>query len=325
MRWLVRLVFLTGALRRRPRPAGAPQEDHDPSRRELLSTPGIELGVAALLAGAGLAGAAFGVLIAVWPNTQVLGGAMGLALLLLAAALIVAGKRVVPQETEVEERSIASGESTQEETAELVDGARDGVSRRGLLAGAAGVAGVGLTAGAILPVTAIGPAVGGRIDTAPWRAGRAVVDERGRPISADDLEVGSFLTGFPEGADLRDVGSPVMVLHVDPSTLRLPAGRRDWAPEGYLAYSKICTHAGCAVNMLRDPLYPPGNPAPALVCPCHFSTFDVQRGAAVVFGPAGRPLPQVPLRIDGDRNLVAAGPMSGSVGPAWWGTKRRRA
>jgi ubiquinol-cytochrome c reductase iron-sulfur subunit len=76
------------------------------------------------------------------------------------------------------------------------------------------------------------------------------------------------------------------------------------------------------VSLFRYPLYEPTSDAPALVCPCHYSTFDVRRAAKVTLGPAGRPLPQLPLRIDGRRQLVAGGPLSGSVGPAWWGTQR---
>jgi ubiquinol-cytochrome c reductase iron-sulfur subunit len=89
-----------------------------------------------------------------------------------------------------------------------------------------------------------------------------------------------------------------------------------------MAYSKICTHAGCAISLYRSPLHPSTQPGgPALVCPCHYSTFDVLHAAHVEFGPAGRPLPQLPLAIDSQGNLRAGGAMSGPVGPAWWGTK----
>ncbi len=111
-----------------------------------------------------------------------------------------------------------------------------------------------------------------------------------------------------------------MVVRVDPATLRLPAERAGWAPQGILAYSKICTHAACAISLFRDPLSPSTeSKGPALVCPCHYSTFDVLDGGSVEFGPAGRPLPQLPLTIDSAGVLRAAGPMSGPVGPSWWG------
>ncbi|MCW2984143.1 MAG: ubiquinol-cytochrome c reductase iron-sulfur subunit, partial [Conexibacter sp.] len=182
----------------------------------------------------------------------------------------------------------------------------------------------GALAAAALPITALGPSPAA-LDEAPWRAGKRLVDEEGRPINADALQEGSFITAFPEGADRRELGSPVVVVRVAASTLRLPRDRRGWAPEGLLAYSKICTHAGCAVSLFRKPTDEELSSPPALVCPCHYSTFDVRRAAKPVFGPASRPLPQLPLRLDAERNLVAAGPLSGSVGPAWWGTKGRHA
>jgi nitrite reductase/ring-hydroxylating ferredoxin subunit len=104
--------------------------------------------------------------------------------------------------------------------------------------------------------------------------------------------------------------------------LQLPEERRDWSPQGILAFSKICTHAGCAVSEFRYPKFEPTAPSPAVVCPCHYSTFDVTKGGEVVFGPAGRPLPQLPIAIDQDGNLVAAGGLSGRAGPSWWGVRK---
>jgi ubiquinol-cytochrome c reductase iron-sulfur subunit len=137
------------------------------------------------------------------------------------------------------------------------------------------------------------------------------------------VDLGSFITAFPQGADMRELGSPVVVVRVDPAALRLPAGRADWAPEGLVAYSKICTHAGCAVSLYRSPLdQQTARQGPALVCPCHYSTFDVLQGASVEFGPAGRPLPQLPLSIRADGVLIAGGGFSGPIGPSWWSVRR---
>ena len=92
---------------------------------------------------------------------------------------------------------------------------------------------------------------------------------------------------------------------------------------GILAFSQICTHAGCAVTLFRYPVDEQLSKGPALVCPCHYSTFDVRQAAKPVFGPAGPRRCRScrsPSRADG--TLVAAGPLSGSVGPAWWSVKR---
>lgn len=115
-----------------------------------------------------------------------------------------------------------------------------------------------------------------------------------------------------------------MLIRLPPDVLRVAPGRAGWAPDGYVAYSKICTHAGCALSLYRSPLYPPTEPKPALVCPCHYSTFDPATGGDVVFGPAGRALPQLPLEIGRDGILRAAGSFSGAVGPSWWSVRRRK-
>jgi ubiquinol-cytochrome c reductase iron-sulfur subunit len=130
-----------------------------------------------------------------------------------------------------------------------------------------------------------------------------------------------FITAFPEGVDKDELAAPVILMRLDPGSLDLPEGRQSWAPDGLVAYSKICTHAGCAVGLARQPLYPERSPKPALVCPCHYSTFDPAKGADVIFGPAGRALPQLPLSIESGGALVAAGELSGDVGPAWRGTR----
>jgi ubiquinol-cytochrome c reductase iron-sulfur subunit len=279
------------------------------------------LALVALLALAGLGFVAFAILIAADADPRLLGAVLGAGLASLSAGLIVAGLRVVPQEVAVEERpSLGDAEARAEILDDLRSGA-DGVSRRRLIVAAAGAAGTGLAAAAVLPITSLGP--GSHVlNDSPWRAGIALVDEDGRPVEADAVPVGSFVTAFPEGADRRELGSPVIVVHVDALTLELPAERRSWAPDGLLAFSKICTHAGCAVSLFRHPLNEETSGPPALVCPCHYSTFDVRRAAKVTLGPAGRPLPQLPLRLDAQRRLVAGGPLSGSVGPAWWGTDR---
>jgi ubiquinol-cytochrome c reductase iron-sulfur subunit len=55
-----------------------------------------------------------------------------------------------------------------------------------------------------------------------------------------------------------------------------------------------------------------------LICPCHQSTFDVLDGAQPVFGPAARPLPQLPIQLQADGTFIATGDFSEPVGPAFW-------
>jgi ubiquinol-cytochrome c reductase iron-sulfur subunit len=328
MGWPRRVAAGLAAVIIRRRAEAAAEEPPQPKDHEVVlervapSTPRRELAVAVLLFAAALAFAAFAVAYGLSASTQALGAALGIGLGLVAAACVVAGKLVVVQETIAEPRPPIRHPGAAERVQGALGQIGEGIDRRRLLGLAATTAVAGLGAAAIVPMLSAAEGVGGGTGSSPWAAGTALVDEHGQPIRPEDVIVGSFVTAFPKGSDPRELGSPVVVLAVDPSKLRPPRGREGWDVNGVLAFSKICTHAGCAVAMLRYPLYEQNEPGPALVCPCHYSTFDVLRGAAVEFGPAGRPLPQLPLRLASDGSLEAAGPMSGPVGPAWWGVSR---
>ena len=69
---------------------------------------------------------------------------------------------------------------------------------------------------------------------------------------------------------------------------------------GYVAYSKMCTHLGCPVGLYQEQTQ-------QLVCPCHQSIFNVVAGAVPEFGPAPRPLPQLPITVDAAGYLRAQG------------------
>lgn len=295
-------------------------DEMDPRERHVGAAHGAERLVMCLLLAVPIAGGCFVGLFIAHPNTQLLGLSLGVALALLAAALIVAGRFVVVQETKIEERPALAQPEEITPTTELIRSGLEGITRRQMIAGSAVAAGVGLTASVVIPVIALGPRIDDDYSKTPWRRGRRLVNQEGTPLQASDIGTGSFETAFPEHSNEEDLGSPIVVVRVDPATLKLPAGREHWAPQGILAYSKICTHAGCAISLYRSPLNPSTGPGgPALVCPCHYSTFDVLDGAQVEFGPAGRALPQLPLMIDSEGYLRAGGPMSGPVGPSWWG------
>jgi ubiquinol-cytochrome c reductase iron-sulfur subunit len=296
--------------------------EDDPTGVEIPASPRAELLLALLLVASGLAGIGFVAAYVLTDSNQLLGATLGGALLLLAAALVIAGKHVVPQEIVIEPRHPLEHPEEEQEAADLVRYAGEGVTRGRALRLAAGFSVAGILTAVVSAAASFGPWIGSQSVADPWRRGRTLVDDHGTAIRADDLEIGSFLTAFPRGASTEELGSPLIVVRVDPGTLDLPRGRRNWAPEGILAYSKICTHAACAVAMMRYPLFFAHSGDPALVCPCHYSTFDVRTGGTVLFGPAGRPLPQLPLAIAPDGTLRAAGALSGDVGPAWLGLKR---
>jgi ubiquinol-cytochrome c reductase iron-sulfur subunit len=312
--------------RRPPRSLeGATDAVGDPTSRKVPADRRAETAVAVLLVLAALFGFGFtAVYVASGTNTQLLGVTIGGMLALLAAAAIVAGKRVVPVQTSVGERPpLHDQEAVQEVAAELRAGA-DGISRRALLTGAGGLAGAAVATAAATPLASLGPTLG-HIHTTPWREGVRLVDDQGRPYLASEIEIGSFYTALPEGGDRESFGAGLVVVRLAPSEIHLPAARRNWAPGGVLAYSKICPHAGCAISLYRYPQYAPTSPGPALTCPCHYSSFSPGEGGRLLFGPAGRALPQLPLTVDQQGYLRAAGPFHEDIGPSWWDVHRGQA
>jgi ubiquinol-cytochrome c reductase iron-sulfur subunit len=255
-------------------------------------------------------------------QTQLLGLTLGLALLLLAAGLIVTGRRLMPDAEHEEEYPPPDHPEEQAALDEIVAEGGVRLSRRRLFTLALGGAGGALGVALLTPVVSLGPLLEtARYRATAWRSGRRLVDEDGRPWRAADIEEKSFYTAFPEGADPKDISSPVVVVRLPVRSLRLPRDLRGFDAGGVVAYSKICTHAGCAIAMYRTPLFQPTSPRPALVCPCHYSTFDPATGGTVLYGPAGRPLPMLPLRVDGRGYLRAKGTFNGQVGPSWWGSR----
>jgi ubiquinol-cytochrome c reductase iron-sulfur subunit len=256
-------------------------------------------------------------------QTQWLGLTLGLAFLLLAGACLVIARRLVVTEELSEPYPPHESPVPEETIEEIVDesGSRFTRGRLVKLAGTGAVGALGLAA--LTPALSLGPAFDNdSLLRTPWKRGRRLVDEGGRPLAAADIAEESFYTAYPEGADREQFGAPLVLVRLPLDQIR---ERRSWAPHGIVAYSKICTHAGCAIALYRKPTFADVEPRPALVCPCHYSTFDPADAGKVLFGPAGRALPQLPLLADRAGNLRAAGNFSGPVGPSWWGVRMRKA
>ena len=252
-------------------------------------------------------------------HTQLLGLSLGLAFCFLAAALIVTGQRLVPNEELEDEYPEREHEAEQELVVQVIE--ESGLTRRRLLLGALGASGGAIGLALLTPLASFGPALRvSRFYRTPWSRGRRLVDERGKPYRASDIEQDNFYTAFPEGADKEDFGSPLILVRLPTDRLQLPPENAGYDVDGIVAFSKICTHAGCAITLYRAPLFQPNEPPPALVCPCHYSTFDPSRGGEVTFGPAGRKLPMLPLEVRGGF-LLARGNFDEPVGPSWWGVR----
>lgn len=262
--------------------------------------------VASILGGLGLL-----VVYAAGGQPQLEGVLLAVALGGVGAGLIVWAKEVVPvgEATEPRPRWRLRGEARRALDETIEEGALALTSRRllvRLLAGAAGALGLA----ALFPIRSLGPGPGDALFRTPWRRGMRLLSETGGLLTVDDLQVDSFVTVFPEGRPESADGQAVL-FRVDPSLLRLPAGRMRFAPEGFVAYSKVCTHAGCPLGLYLAATH-------ELRCPCHQSTFDILDGARPTEGPAPRPLPQLPLEIDPDGTIRAAGDFTAPVGPSFW-------
>lgn len=156
-----------------------------------------------------------------------------------------------------------------------------------------------------------------------WKGGmRLAIDPSGRPIKAADVTVGSVFHVVPETTEeFRETHewitekskAVVLMVRLNPEDLRTdqsPDGET-WSHDGIVAYSKICTHVGCPVALYEQQTH-------HLLCPCHQSTFDVADSAKVVFGPANRRLPQLPITVDEEGYLVAQDDFAEPIGPSFW-------
>jgi ubiquinol-cytochrome c reductase iron-sulfur subunit len=253
---------------------------------------------------------ALAVVYALGGQPQAEGALLGVGLLALGGGLVLWAHWLMPRGPFVQERhSLASSEAEVDAFEDTLEHP-DGMSRRKLLVGglvgALGALGVAL----LFPIRSLGPNPGSSLLRTPWRRGTRAITEKGRAVKASDVPLGGLVTVFPDGHPNSADGQVVLV-RVRPERLRLPPERADWAPDGLVAYSKVCTHAGCPVGLYEAS-------TAQLLCPCHQSAFDVLDGAQPVFGPAARALPQLPIAIDDEGYVVAQSDFHEPVGPSFW-------
>ncbi len=329
-RWLGRLrsaivmfaLWRLGGLRRSPQQ----EDEHDPSRREVNAPAWAQRLVAVLLALVALSALGFVALFALDPNTQLLGACLGVTLGLLALALTLAGRLLVPQETSVEPRPRPADPQQVRAVHERAAAGSEGITRRGLLLGAVSAAGAGLTAAAAIPVIALGPGLEDQLRHTPLgMRGRAL---RGRARQRDPRRSrggGKLSDRIPPGC--RPGGSG------------LPDRARPRRPIHAAASLEPCRLGAGGHPCLLEDLHPRGVRnlfVPLTAQPLH----------TVAWPGAGVPLSLLHLRCAGRRRgrvwplpadhcrsyryrstrpahcAQQAARMSGPVGPAWWGDSR---
>jgi ubiquinol-cytochrome c reductase iron-sulfur subunit len=260
-------------------------------------------------------------------NAHQLGIGLGMAISLFFIGLgaIHWAKTLMPDHEVVMQRH--EFRSPEEDRKDFVDtvkegAANSGLGRRSLIKRSLGAA-LGLSAiSPILLLRDLGPLPGPEQKMTNWKSGTYLVTDPGdRRIKASDLEVGSVAQVMPEFANPKDrhlddiAKDALLLIRLRPAEFNLEPDRLAMTHEGIIAFSKICSHMGCAVALYEQT-------TKHLLCPCHQSTFDVTRAAKVIFGPAARPLPQLDITVDSEGYLIARKPFSEPVGPSFWGREK---
>lgn len=274
-------------------------------------------------------------------STVALGSALGGALMLIGIGIIQWARKLMADHEIVEMRHPArsSDEDRQTTVAILNQGAEEsGIARRPLVRNSLLGAVTVLLAPAVVLFRDLGPTnaqvtedgdyLGAGLEHTVWDKGvRVVRDVVGTPIRPSDLVIGDLVNAEPETVfAVDDDGEPllegvalqvakskgaVILTRMDPADNIPGKGREDWGVDGILCYSKICTHVGCPISLNE-------RKTQHLLCPCHQSTFDLADSAKVIFGPAARALPQLPLMVDEEGYLVAQSDFREPVGPSFW-------
>ena len=261
-------------------------------------------------------------------TTFLLGITGGLATLLIGLACVHWAKTIMGDEEIQEARHAAASPEADREVfaAEFAKGAKQsGLGRRKLIGGALGGALGVIAVPAVVLFADMGPwptaEVRKRtIERTIWAQGvKLVNDVTRRPLKASDLELGQLVNAQPEnlwdhhGADfqIEKAKAAIIIVRMDPAQIKIPESRQDWQVGGILCYSKICTHVGCPISLWEQQTH-------HLLCPCHQSTFDLGNSGLVVFGPAARALPQLPITVDADGYLVARSDFTVPVGPSFF-------
>ena len=250
-----------------------------------------------------------------------LGLGMAISLFFIGMGAIHWAKTLMPDTEVVAQRhEFRSPDSDRKDFVTAVkEGVADsGLGRRSLIKRSLGDA-LGLSAlSPLILLRDLGPLPGKELEKTTWKSGTYLVTDPGnRRIKASDLEVGAVAQVLPEIEDpehrkLSDIAKDaVLLIRLRPQEFNLEADRLAMTHDGIIAFSKICSHMGCAVALYEQQ-------TKHLLCPCHQSTFDVTRAAKVIFGPSARPLPQLDITIDQEGYLLARQPFSEPVGPSFW-------
>ncbi len=260
-----------------------------------------------------------------------LGLFLGLALLFIGVGAIQWSRKLMSDVEISEQRHPAASPPEDREAALTAFSAGvddSGIARRPLIRNSL----IGSLALLGLPVVVLlrdlGPLPGSKLASTVWTTGmRLVNDIAGTPIKPSEIQIGQLINGEPavfyeeneegepifEGVELLQAKAKaaIIIVRIEPEDITPSSGRENWGIDGILCYSKICTHVGCPISLYEQQTH-------LMLCPCHQSTFDLADSGKVIFGPAARSLPQLPIMIDDEGYLVAQSDFTEPVGPSYW-------
>lgn len=247
--------------------------------------------------------------------TPLLGVFSAIALFGIGFGSVMWAKKLMPEEVVEEERHDGPSPDFDRQTtaSTITQGVVDtGLPRRAVVRRALGLGGGMLGVMAIFPLGGLVKKPKGLSET-PWDKGVRLIQVDGRPVRPEDMQPGSLATVFPDvPGGLKAADGPVMLIRLRPgSEIKFRKNQEDFGWGDYIAYSKICTHAGCPVSLFEQQTN-------RLLCPCHQSQFDVLLDGEPIFGPAARPLPSLPITVDGEGFFVARSDFVEPIGPAFW-------
>ncbi len=256
-----------------------------------------------------------------------LGVALSVTLLSLGMGALIWVRHLMPDVEFVEERHDLR--STDAERAAFQEYFEEGAAasqfvKRPMVRRTLILATLPLAAAPLVLLRDTGPLPGTSLRHTVWSPGRRLlVYGTNTPITPAEFSApGGMITIVPDGYqdDLDALAkAAVIIIKFRPGELQIPTryaggtliGTQNWTVDNIVAYSKICTHVGCPVALYEQTTH-------HILCPCHQSTFEATTGATVIFGPAPRPLPQLPLTVDAQGYLVAASDFTQPVGPSFW-------
>ena len=253
--------------------------------------------------------------------TPLLGMLLGVALFGIGIGAVLWAKWLMPEEEVVQDRHGGGSPASDQllMAATIKSGFEDtGLARRSAIKASLGLAGGML---GVIPLVAIVGALikkpGTRLNTTLWATGVPLVYSDGRRVGAGDLQPGGIATVFPGvPGGVKAADSPTLLIRLRPGQpVKARKAQAGYGWNDHVAYSKICTHAGCPASLYEQQ-------TSRLLCPCHQSQFDVLLDAKPVFGPASRSLPKLPLGVtvgdDGVTYFVALNDFTEAIGPAFW-------